>query len=119
MTATFTHGDPAFVTIGDLDEVLPGTARAVVVGNNAVAIFRVGGGFLALDDGCLHCGTSLASGWLCSGHVICPQCHWRYELTSGRVEGVPGLHADAFEVRVAGSVVELCTVPKPFPQNAR
>ena len=52
------------VKIGSVNDVEPGKGRAYEVGDKRVAVFNVGGVFLAIDDACPHAGASLAEGEL-------------------------------------------------------
>ena len=94
---------PGFVAVAGLDQIT--SARAIVIGDTTVALFRVGGCVFALDDACIRCGASLAAGALDGGIVSCSACGWRYDIKTGSVIGVAALRTDTFEVGIADSRV--------------
>jgi nitrite reductase/ring-hydroxylating ferredoxin subunit len=98
-----------------VDQIVPGTGTAVIIGDNAVAIFNVDGRLFAIDDSCLRCGASLSQGTLCNHHVRCSQCDWQYDVTVGCVQGVRRLHIDRFEVKIVNSQVFVSTAVMPLP----
>lgn len=65
-----------------------------------VAIFRVGDAVHAVEDGCLRCGTTLIEGVLEGTTVRCRVCGWCYDLTNGRLAGLPGLRLATYRVEV-------------------
>jgi len=95
----------AFVDIARLDHILAGAAIVVSVNGTAIAVFNIDGSLFAVDDSCVRCGSSLAAGLLSGSHVTCSKCEWRYDVTNGRVNGIPALRIDTFEVRTVGARV--------------
>ena len=103
------------VRIARLDQLASGRGVAFAVAGDAVALFRVGGQTLAIDDACARCGSSLASGTLRGATVACAGCGWEYDVRTGAVSGVPALRIDTFEVTVVDSVVMLAVEPAWLP----
>jgi nitrite reductase/ring-hydroxylating ferredoxin subunit len=101
--------------VASVDRVTPGTALVVSYSMHPVAVFNIGGKLFALEDACLRCGASLAGGRIADMIVDCLRCGWRYHVASGSVEGIPALHVDTFEVRVARGRILL----KPNPCRLR
>jgi 3-phenylpropionate/trans-cinnamate dioxygenase ferredoxin component len=99
------HAITQFVEIATLDHIAAGAPIVVTVCETAVAVFNVAGGLFAIDDSCVRCGSSLAAGSLSGSDVTCSGCDWRYDVTNGRVNGVPALRIDTFEVRTVGARV--------------
>ena len=97
-----------YIDVTSLDAIPDEAGRAFAVGRHVVALFRSGGVLYALDDACMHCGASLAGGAVASATatVTCV-CGWSYELATGHAHSIPGLHQDAFAVRVKASRVEV------------
>lgn len=94
--------------IARLDEIAPGTATAVTISDATIALFNRDGSVTALDDACVRCGRSLAAGTFEKNTVRCSGCDWRYDVTNGRVNGVPALRTETFKVEVVdGDVVLL------------
>jgi nitrite reductase/ring-hydroxylating ferredoxin subunit len=92
-----------FFDVARLDDVVAGAAAVVTVSETAVAIFNVDGRLYAVEDACVNCGSSIAAGLLAGGEVTCSGCRWRYEVTTGRVPGVPALIVNTFLVKTVGA----------------
>lgn len=90
----------AFVGVAWLEQLPPGRAMTVAVGDQRIALFNVDGTVHALDDACLHDGASLGAGELEGRIVRCCGHGWCYDVTTGQVIGVPGLAAGTRAVRV-------------------
>jgi nitrite reductase/ring-hydroxylating ferredoxin subunit len=99
----------SFVEVAELSRIAPGAGTMVTVAANSVAIFNVDGRLFAVDDACLRCGGSLASGTLLGHLVTCSRCDWRYDVTTGAVQGVPLLRTSCFDVKIADSHVLVST----------
>jgi nitrite reductase/ring-hydroxylating ferredoxin subunit len=95
------------VKIARLDDIAPGTAPAVAIPGATMALFNLPVGLSALDDSCVRCGRSLAAGTIDANLVSCSGCDWRYDVTSGCVNGVPALRTQTFEVVVVDGYVVL------------
>lgn len=96
--------------IARLDEIAPGTAKAVTIAEATIALFNRDGALTALDDACVRCGGSLAGGSFEQDAVRCG-CGWRYDVTSGRVSGIPALRTETFRVAVIDGDVVLLDIP--------
>ena len=96
---------------GDLAE---GEGMTVVVGGKAVAVFRSGGRFLAVDDMCPHAGASLGGGYVEGDVVTCPWHAWRFRLTDGAWADSPRIKIGCYPVRVVGDLVQVA-VDAPAP----
>ncbi len=83
--------------------------RAVKVGNREIAIFNLGGKFLAVDNRCPHKGGPLEDGIVSGSAVVCPLHAWKISLETG--EGVTGASAsscvETFRTRVEHGVILL------------
>ncbi len=90
----------AFVEVMRLEELLPGTATSVTVAGKDVALFNVDGTVYAMEDGCLHHGSSLGMGQLEGKIVTCRSHGWRYDVTTGSTVHVPGYGVATFPVKV-------------------
>jgi nitrite reductase/ring-hydroxylating ferredoxin subunit len=91
---------PNFVGVAWLEQLPPGRAMKVAVGDIDFALFNVDGTVYAIDDACLHAGTSLGSCELEGRIVRCRGHGWEYDVTTGCVLGVP-------ELRLATRAVEV------------
>ena len=90
----------AFVGVAWLEQLPPGQAMTVTIGDLKIALFNVDGTVHAIDDPCLHAGSSLSDGVLDGKVVRCRSHGWKYDVTTGCVLGVPGLGVTAHAVEV-------------------
>ena len=84
--------------------------RAVKIAGQAdIAVFNLGGRFLAVDNHCPHQGGPLADGIVSGSTVVCPLHAWKLSLETGR--GVTGPSAsscvETFRTRVDRGTVFL------------
>jgi nitrite reductase (NADH) small subunit len=96
-----------FVTVGKLDQVPPGAARAFPVGGKVVAVFNHGGALFAIDDLCPHMGASLAEGEVADGIVTCCWHAWRFRLSDGTWMNSPKVKTGSYPVRVVGDEIQV------------
>lgn len=99
----------SFVEVAELGQIAPAAGTVVMVAANAVALFNIEGRLFAVDDACLRCGGSLASGTLLDHLVTCSRCDWRYDVATGGVQGVPQLRTSCFEVKIVDTHVLVST----------
>lgn len=71
---------------GDIPE---DEAKKVIIGDNHVAVFNLGGEFFAIDDICTHAYASLSEGYVEDGCVECPLHAGRFDIRTGKAQGVP------------------------------
>lgn len=89
-----------YVDVCELSAVAPGTARAVRIDGRAIALFNVDGCVHALEDSCLHAGSSLAAGKFQGRTVTCRAHGWRYDVTTGALLVAPELAVARFPVKI-------------------
>jgi len=98
----------AFTKVATVQEVAPGTGKAVTVNGKQVAVFNVGGTFYALEDRCPHRGAPLSDGTCAGTEVICPWHGARFDLTTGAHLSPPAPRGVApYKVQVVGDEVQL------------
>jgi nitrite reductase (NADH) small subunit len=107
---------PRIVTVARAGEIADGEARVVTAPGNAVAVFRVGERYFAIDDVCPHMGASLAGGFVEEGIVTCPWHYWRFRLSDGTWADNPRIKIGSYPVHVVDDVirVELPDPPAEF-----
>ena len=88
------------IKVARLDQLAVGSGAVAAIGSVQIAIFNVDGRIFAIDDWCLRCGSSLASGTLRGAMVRCVDCGWQYDVQTGSVNGVPALRIDTFSAKV-------------------
>jgi nitrite reductase (NADH) small subunit len=57
--------------------------RAVRLGRMEVALFNLGGRFVAIENKCPHQGGPLCDGIVAGTTVVCPLHGWKFDLDSG------------------------------------
>jgi nitrite reductase [NAD(P)H] small subunit len=89
--------------------------RSVSIDGTEIAIFNLGGRFVAMENRCPHRGGPLADGIVSatgdSVTVTCPLHNWRVEVERGHVVKPSGQEAACvrtFPVRVENGVVTIC-----------
>jgi nitrite reductase/ring-hydroxylating ferredoxin subunit len=99
----------AFITTGPADALSPGHGKAVAVGRDAVALFRVDDAIYATEAWCLRCGSGLAEGRMQGRFVVCRGCDWRYDVTTGALLGLPSLRLHVFDTKVIDGQIAVAT----------
>lgn len=95
------------VTVARVADIPEGGSIVVSVRQKDVAVFRVNGGFFAIDDICPHMGASLSGGYVEDGVVTCPWHYWRFRLCDGAWGDNPKVKTGSYPVSVAGDEVQL------------
>jgi nitrite reductase/ring-hydroxylating ferredoxin subunit len=90
-----------------LSELEEGRGRLFEVDGRSLAVFRVGGEVMAVDDECPHRGGSLAFGDLQGKTVYCPMHAWPFDLRTGHCLDVPGAEVRTHGVHLVGDEVEI------------
>ncbi len=96
-------------TVCRLDELAPGTARRVMVGQRPLAIVRSGENVYACLDSCPHKGGYLSDGVVsvARNEVICPWHRFRFHLESGASVTNPELVVPTYPVRIVDGQVQV------------
>lgn len=89
-----------FVEVARLEQVPLGTGSRFTVAGKDVAVFNVDGNIYAMEDSCLHQGTSLATGKLEGKVVTCRSHGWRYDVTTGSTMSSRGYGVASYLVKV-------------------
>jgi len=91
---------PDFVEVARLEDLPLGKGTTVTVDGKDIAIYNVDGHVYAIDDSCLHQGSSL--GWSpLEGKVVTCRGHgMRYDVTTGKVVGSSDRGVATYPVRV-------------------
>jgi 3-phenylpropionate/trans-cinnamate dioxygenase ferredoxin subunit len=98
----------AFVKVGKIEDVPPGSAKVYEVEGRAVAVCNVDGDLFAVDDVCTHDEGSLEQGDMDGFEIECPRHGARFDVRSGDVTALPAVVSiDTFKVRVEGDDVEI------------
>ena len=97
-----------WVPVAVATSIAPGDYASVEVEGSFVAVFNVGGEFLAVDDLCTHDGGGLAGGAVEGDQVICPRHGARFCLRTGRALSPPAYEpVRSYVTRLNGGMVEV------------
>jgi 3-phenylpropionate/trans-cinnamate dioxygenase ferredoxin subunit len=97
-----------WVDVATVYDLPPGNRRVVDVDGIAVAVFNVGGEFLAIRDACTHDGGILSNGELEDDVIVCPRHGARFSIRTGAVMGPPAYEdLETFFVRVSQGKVQI------------
>ena len=96
-----------FVTVGNVADFATGKGQMVVVNGRHVAVFRLGDGFHALDNLCLHRGGPLCEGPIENEVVTCPWHGWSYQIQTGMMVQDPRVGVSCHEVLIEGDRVSV------------
>lgn len=78
-----------FVTVARADEIAPGTALQVWIGDAALAIFNLNGEFYATSDICTHEEWYLHGGVIDGDEIECPLHRGVFNIRTGVAEVYP------------------------------
>ena len=91
-----------------VDEIKPGTARRFDIGEQRIAVVRIGDQFYALGDRCSHADFSLSEGevWEDEREIECPKHGSTFSLETGKPQTLPATRpVPVYKVRVEGDDV--------------
>ena len=92
----------AFVKVGSLSALPPGSVMEVTLGENSYAICNRNGELHALWGTCPHAGGPIGQGALDGDLVVCPWHEWSYDRGTGENNFDPAIKLDRFAVKVDG-----------------
>jgi 3-phenylpropionate/trans-cinnamate dioxygenase ferredoxin subunit len=98
------------VDVGAVESFPAGRGKRVLVEGNAVAVFRIGERFYALEDCCSHAMAPLSSGEVKGTAVACPRHGAHFDITTGEVLSLQAVaNVVSFPVAVRGGRVLVST----------
>ena len=100
----------SWVEVGRVEQVPPGHAARVEVGDVALAIFNVDGEFFCIDDTCTHAEASLSDGDLDTARCLieCPLHGSAFDLETGSPLSLPAyLPVATYPVVVEDGIVRV------------
>jgi nitrite reductase/ring-hydroxylating ferredoxin subunit len=101
-----------FVEVAQLEQIAPGNSKMVYVGEKSIALFNVDGVIYAIDDTCLHQGSSLAQGRLNGKIVTCRGHGWKYDVTTGSLTLNPESRVASYAVKIIDGKIMVDTGKK-------
>ncbi len=98
-----------FVTVGRVEEIVDGEAKAFVVNGDEIAVARVEGDLYAFSDICTHRACNLSMGGEIEGTSITCECHGSvFDMQTGEaLEGPATEPIATFEARVEGDDLQI------------
>ncbi len=97
-----------WVDVASTDQFTPGSHKVVDVDGVEVAVFNIGGEFLAIEDICTHDGGQLACGEVEGDVIVCPRHGAKFSLRTGEVLAPPAYEpVAALPVRVENNMVQV------------
>lgn len=104
--------ESGWVDVGEADAFAANQGCRRVTNGAALAIFRIGERFFALDDTCSHGRASLSEGFVENGCVECPLHQALFNLETGAAMTPPATKGvRTYPIRVQDGRVEVRTEP--------
>jgi 3-phenylpropionate/trans-cinnamate dioxygenase ferredoxin component len=98
----------ALTKVASLQELPPGSAKQVTIGDRKLAVFNIGGKYYAIDDTCTHRGAPLSEGECEGEEVTCPWHGARFALSTGAVLSAPASRGvGSYKVEITGDEVRV------------
>jgi nitrite reductase (NADH) small subunit len=96
------------VTVARVDEVPPGTVKAVTARDEPIALANCDGAFYATQGTCLHLEGPLGEGKLDDGCLLrCPWHGWTYDVRTGKNDFDLAIELRTYEVQVEDGEVKV------------
>jgi nitrite reductase/ring-hydroxylating ferredoxin subunit len=95
------------VTVARVEEVPPGTVKAVTAGEEPIALANVDGSFYATQGKCLHLKGPLGEGKLKDCLLRCPWHGWTYDVRTGKNDFDLAIELRTYEVQVEDGEVKV------------
>jgi nitrite reductase [NAD(P)H] small subunit len=96
-----------WVRVTAVENIPQREGRSVRIAGHELAIFNLGGRFLAVQNQCPHRGGPLADGIVSGSAVVCPLHAWKIELDTGTVSRPADVEAcvETYRVREESGVL--------------
>ena len=92
-----------FVRVARVGDIPDGRPEIFDVDDRKIAVYRLDGGYYAIEDLCTHDGGPLAEGEVEGDQVICPRHGARFDIKTGAALSFPAVTpVDTYPVRVDG-----------------
>ena len=97
-----------WVDVIDENALADGENIVIDVDGTDIAVFKIEGGFYAIEDVCSHDGAEIASGELDGYEIICPRHGARFCVKTGAVKSPPAYeNIEVFPVRIENGKVHV------------
>jgi nitrite reductase (NADH) small subunit len=106
--------DPGWTDVGALAELPFRPGAPVKVGDQWLALFKLGERVVAIDNPCPHAGAPLCDGTVLGGKVVCYLHCWEFDLETGACDVGREWNVRTYPVRVVdGRVLVGAAAPPP------
>jgi len=97
-----------WIEVIDENALADGENIVIDVDGTDIAVFKIEGGFYAIEDVCSHDGAEIASGELDGYEIICPRHGARFCVKTGAVKSPPAYeNIEVFPVRIENGKVQV------------
>lgn len=101
-----TKSEPDFMPVARVDELAPGTVKAVRAGGRSILLCHSDGRVFAVENLCSHVGQPLECGRMRNGWIACPTHGSRFDLETGEPLNPPATEPIVtFAVRIDGDTI--------------
>lgn len=94
-----------WVDVAKKEEIEPGEAKAVAIGQSRIAVFHIDGKYYACNDMCPHAGGPLHQGFLKGTVVSCPWHGWTFDLAMKEDAAQDGVAR--YNVRIENDMIQV------------
>lgn len=95
-----------FTDVCSISDVPDDSGLRIVAGPEPIAVFRIDGGYYAIEDTCPHGDWSLADGYLDGGVIECSLHMAKFCVKTGKVCAPPAIRdVKVFPIRIEGDRV--------------
>ncbi|MBI4019751.1 MAG: non-heme iron oxygenase ferredoxin subunit [Candidatus Aenigmarchaeota archaeon] len=95
----------AFIEVARLEEIKPGSSKAITARGHEIALHNVAGRIYATTNTCPHRGGPLGEGFLAGDVVTCPWHGWQFSVETGQSPVVPSAKIPTYKVKVEGDKI--------------
>ena len=108
-----------WIWITEVENVPPREGRAVEVAGREIALFNLGGRFVATENRCPHKSGPLADGIVSGDSVVCPLHGWRVKLDCGTVARPQGEAAcvETYPTRIDNGIIVVGLPARLMPKE--
>lgn len=93
-----------FKKVANINDLQDGGVKKVLLGEKAIAIFKIDGDYFATDDTCTHEKASLSEGEIDGDIVICPHHGARFNIKTGKALSLPAMFPlETYQVKIDGN----------------
>ncbi len=101
-------GKKEWVTIGTMSDFGGKQMLCKTIGNQKIALFKVGEKIYAMNNTCSHAGGPLCEGDLEGSVIQCPLHGAKFDVTTGEVRGLPAIRPQkTFRVQIEGENIAI------------